>query len=99
MRDNSSDDRQRLINWFEREFIRRALAVKQDEGPLHWVPVGTRVSWTEILHQSQQMGVDLGGIVDARLWWHEHRNWETWTNRTDRMTTERLKALLAKLES
>jgi hypothetical protein len=95
---SEADDRQRLVAWFEQEFVRRTLAIRRGEGSLGWVPVEARVSWSEVQHQSDRFGINLGGIVDARTWWHEQRDWERWTKRTDGLPTVKLEAMLAKLD-
>ncbi|WP_046867647.1 hypothetical protein [Microvirga massiliensis] len=79
----------RLIAWVEFEFIRRTLAVRRGGAPLHWVGTDHRMSFSEILTQAQEFGLEETSD-HLREWINGLRDWSRWHEAINRMDTGQL---------
>lgn len=58
-----------LRSWCRAESKRRKAAVDAGTAPVDWVLKEYRITWTEVLIQAAEFGLQVNDPVGLRLWW------------------------------
>lgn len=61
--------RDALLEWYRETWASRTIAVLEDRADIEWIPEATRISWTEVVAKSRDLGIEWPNIVDFRRWW------------------------------